>query len=288
MADWNHYKQAYSGEWDAGNRRETVVANIIEQLGRTVKMEGLGAGSTDFISGRAEEHGKNKADPDLFIPETETYIEVTGTNVGWVRPGKPIRVRPDKFENALATPEDDCWIVHILDGPALFRCIELTEEICAEFQNRGQSIDTRHDTDETYVEIKPDHDCVQTFIALVSHLVPDRENQYETAIRTALTRWTAVDDIEEGSRYSIALTLQDEVSWENHDTIDRRLHLEDHTGDAVIMTIFEDSEFSSESWNDGAWYLFYDLEGDIYRGSPYLLPTTDSTFEILSDTQAPA
>lgn len=288
MADWDHYKKAYSGEWDAGNRREALVAETVEQLGLTAEMEGLGAGSTEFISGRAEEHGKDKADPDLFVPETETHIEATGTNVGWVRPDEPIRVRPDKFENALTNPDEDHWIVHVLDGPALLRCIELTEEVCTEFRDRGKSIDTRHDSDETYVEIDPDHDAIQPFTVLLSHLVPEKEHEYETAIRTALTRWTTVEDIEDGPRYSIALQLRNEAVWRSHDSIDRRLQLEDYTGDGVTLTIFEDSDFASNDWEDGVWYLFYDLEGDIYEGDPYLLPTDDADFETLNDEQAPA
>lgn len=118
--------------------------------------------------------------------------------------------------------------------------------------------------------------------------MPEKEDEYETAIRTALTRWTTVDDIEDGPRYSIALKLQDETVWENHDSINRRLQLEDHTGDNVTMTIFEDSDFTSKNWEEGAWYFFYDLEGDIYQGESYLLPTSDSDFEKLSDKQAPA
>lgn len=287
MTDWDHYKKAYSGEWDAGNRRERLVAEIIEQLGLTVEMEGLGAGSTEFISGRAEEHGKDKADPDLFIPKTETYIEVTGTNIGWVRPEKPIRIRPDKFENALKNPEEDHWVVHILDGPAFLRCVELTEGLCSKFQDQKKSIDTRHDTDETYVEIDPDHSCIQSFTALLSHLVPEKEDKFETAIQTALTRWTTVDDIEDGVRYSVALKLYNEDIWENHDSINRRLQLEDYTDDNVTMTIFEDSDFTSKNWEEGAWYFFYDLKGEIYQGDSYLLPTPDSDLEKLSDRQAP-
>lgn len=63
----------------------------------------------------------------------------------------------------------------------------------------------------------------------------------------------------------------------------RRLQLEDYTGDNAIMTIFEDSDFVSKNWEEGAWYFFYDLEGDIYQGDSYLLPTSDSDFETLSD-----
>jgi len=287
MTDWDHYKKAYSGEWKAGNRREGLVAEIIDRLGLTAEMEGLGAGSTEFISGRAEEYDKDKADPDLFIPETETYVEVTGTNIGWVRPDKPIRIRPDKFENALYKPDEDHWVVHILDGPALLRCIELTEELCAKFRDQGKSIDTRHDTDETYVEIDPDHNCIQSFTALLSHLVPEKEQEYDTAIRTALTRWTTVDDIDDDLRYSIALELRSEDIWENHDSINRRLDLEDCTGDGVTMTIFEGSHFTSKQWVEDAWYFFYDLEGDIYQSDPYLLPTSDSDFERLNDKLVP-
>lgn len=287
MTDWDHYKKAYSGEWSAGNRRERLVSDVLERVGFTVHMEGLGAGSTEFLSGRADAHGKTKADPDLFVEETETYVEVTGTNIGWVRPENPVRVRPDKFENALANPEGDHWLVHVLDGPALLRCIELTEAVCVEFRDQGVSIDTRHDANETYVEIDPDHDCVRPFRSLVSHLAPDKEDELETAMLTALARWTAVEDVEDGTRHSIALRLVNDDVWERHDSIARRLHLEDHTGDDVIVTIFEDDDFASTEWRENTWYLFFDLEGEFYRGDPYLRPTADSAFRTLPDELTP-
>jgi hypothetical protein len=73
------------------------------------------------------------------------------------------------------------------------------------------------------------------------------------------------------------------VRAQDSEFFNRRLQLEDYTGDNVIMTIFEDGDFVSKNWEEGAWYFFYDLEEDIYQGDSYLLPTSDSDFETLSD-----
>lgn len=286
MTDWDHYKHAYSGEWSAGNRRERLVADVLERVGRSVQVDGLGAGSTEFLSGRASAHGHGKADPDLFVVETDTYVEVTGTNVGWVRPDNAVRVRPDKFEAALATQEADHWIVHVLDGPALLRCIELTEQTCLEFRDQGESIDTRHDRNETYVEIDPDHDCVRPFRSLLARLCPGRD-AFDAAIQSALNRWTTVADIEDGRRHSIALQLREDGSVDAHDSTARRLRLEDHTGDDVIVTISADSPLACDSWEDGAWYFFSDLEGEVSRGEPALRSTSQSDVAVLRGEYAP-
>ena len=282
MVDWDHYKNAYIGVWGSGNRRERLVAQIIEELGFDVQLKGLGAGSTELISGRATEHGKKKADPDLLVTETGTHIEVTGTNVEWVRPDKTIRVRPDKFENSLGNPGKDYWLVHVLDGPALLRTIELTEAVCLEFQDQGQSINTRHDTNETYVEVPHNHDSVQSITALLRHLAPGQEDEFELATKKSLYRWTAAEDIEDKLRHSIALKLTKIDEWDSHNSIARRLHFVDCNNDEVIMTIFEGSKWSSASWETEKWYFFRDLEGDIYNGDPYLIPTTDSDRCLLS------
>jgi hypothetical protein len=289
VRDWNHYKKAYSGEWDAGNRRERLVADTLERLGLEPQLEGLGAGSSEFIPGRAQAHGKEIAAPDIYLPETEVYVEVTGTNVGWVRPDEDIRVRPDKFEAGLATTDADHWVVHVLDGPALVRCIELTRDTCEKFVGEGTSIDTRHDTDETYVEIDPDHDCVEPVTTLLEHVAPDRSDAYDDALHRAFATWTSVDDITEGVRHSMGLKLSSESVWNGHDSIASKLDLVDHVGDAVELTIFEnnDDAFTDREWDEGEWYFFTDLNGGSFGGEPELTLSSDASVRRLAPEHRP-
>lgn len=289
MTDWDHYKKAYSGVWGAGNCRERLVADILERLGLDIEMEGLGAGSTEFISGRAEEHGKKKADPDIFVPAMETYVEVTGTNIGWVRPENDIRVRPDKFENALADPDADHWVVHVLDGPAILRCIELTEATCKEFVGEGKSIDTRHDDDETYVEIDAEHECTESITNLMEHVAPDRSDSFEDVLKNSLARWMSVDDITEDNRHSMGLKLTDVDTWDRHDSIALKLHLADHTGQDVVLTVFNDDgdEFTDRDWAEGEWYLFTDVKGGFYKGDPQLTLSSDAGVREMDPAHVP-
>lgn len=289
MRDWHHYKKAYSGVWGAGKCRELLIADLLDRLGLVVEIDGLGAGSTEFIPGRAKEHGKEKADPDLFIPDTETYVEVTGTNIGWVRPESDLRVRPDKFENALVDPDADHWVVHVLDGPAVLRCIELTEATCKEFVDEAKSIDTRHDNNETYVEIDADHECIEPITSLLEHVAPDRSDLFEAVLQKSLARWMTVEDITDGNRHSIGLKLTEEETWESHDTIALKLHLVDHTGDDVVLTIFNDNDdgFTGREWNEGTWYFFTDLKGGFYRDDPQLTLSSDARVRELDPALAP-
>lgn len=289
MADWNHYKKAYSGEWDAGNRREALIADILERLGLSPQMEGLGAGSTEFISGRAEEHGKEKADPDIFVPNEDMYIEVTGTNIGWVRPEKDIRVRPDKFENALSNSTAEHWVVHVLDGPALLRCIKLTEETCETFVGEGTSINTRHDDNETYVEIDPNHECIEPVTSLMERVAPSRIEEFEDVLKTVLAKWTTVDDITDGNRHSMGLKLSKEDTWDRHDSIHSKLHLTDHTGDDVVLTIFndDDNEFTDRDWVEDTWYFFTDVKGGFYKGDAQLTLSDDASVRELEPEHIP-
>lgn len=289
MTDWNHYKKAYSGEWDAGNRREALVTDVLERLGLNPQMEGLGAGSSEFISGPAEEHGKNKADPDIFLPDQDIYIEVTGTNVGWVRPDRDIYVRPDKFENALSDSSAEHWIVHVLDGPALLRCLKLTDKTCKEFVGKGKSIDTRHDDNETYVEIDPDHECIMPVTSLMERVAPNRSEEYADSLKTSLARWTTVDDITDENRYSMGLKLSEVDTWDSHGSIHSKLQLTDHSDDDVVLTIFNDDVdgFTDRQWVEDRWYFFTDVVGGSYQGDAQLTVSDDGGVRELEERYVP-
>ena len=278
MVDWDHYKTAYRGEWEAGNRRERLVAEIIGRLGFDVSLEGFGAGSSTFLPGRASRHGHERAAPDLRVAETGTRVEVTGTNVGWVRPTNDLYVRPDKFGHALAGGAD-AWLVHVLDGPAVLRCIELTDAVCRTFVDRGEPVETRHDAGETYVKIDPDHDCVQPIERLLAHLTDGREGRFETAIDRSLARWTLVDDVEDGVRHSIALQVRSVADRAGRASSPRRLELVDRDGVAAAVRIDGSGDWEPSSWELGGWYFFRDLVGDRAGGEPALASTRDTRVE---------
>ena len=98
---YNTFKNKYSNKWGVSTQRENVVKTIIENYtGLKVNFKGLGAGSTEFYAGTAEENGKEKSAPDLQIEGTNIFIEVTGSFSKKTNDGDDIWIRPDKLNYA--------------------------------------------------------------------------------------------------------------------------------------------------------------------------------------------
>ena len=116
MSDENYWKSRYSNTWNAASKREAYIASLIEQkTGKKVQLTGLGAGSTEFISGSAARHGQEKGAPDLNIVGTNIYIEVTGPQSNYVKSHAPLWVRPDKVAHAEKNLSNQkTWVVHCL------------------------------------------------------------------------------------------------------------------------------------------------------------------------------
>ena len=97
--DKNYWKDAYRESWDASSTKEKSIKKLIEDnTGLQVIEIGLGAGTTEYISGSASDNKLTKGDADLYIPEKDCYIEVTGPNIPLAF-NQPLWLRPDKVQN---------------------------------------------------------------------------------------------------------------------------------------------------------------------------------------------
>ena len=95
--DENYWKDAYKNTWDESSKREKRLMTYLEKLtGVMCSESGLGAGSSEYISGSAARNGYQKGDADFLIEGTNIYIEVTGPLVKTVQPSAPLWFRPDK------------------------------------------------------------------------------------------------------------------------------------------------------------------------------------------------
>lgn len=95
----NYWKDAYKDAWETASSKEKSIKKLIEDnTGYEVIEVGLGAGTTDYLSGSASDHGLTKGDADLYVPEKDCYIEVTGPNIPMAFE-KPLWIRPDKIQN---------------------------------------------------------------------------------------------------------------------------------------------------------------------------------------------
>ena len=104
--DENYWKDAYQDTWDESSKREKRLKVYLERLtGMKCEESGLGAGSSQYISGSAARNGYQKGDADFLIQGTSIYIEVTGPLVKTVQPTAPLWFRPDKLNNAIKNRE---------------------------------------------------------------------------------------------------------------------------------------------------------------------------------------
>ena len=77
--DKNYWKEAYKEFWEVSSRKEVFVKELIKkETGFTVLEVGLGAGTKDFLSGSAADHGLVKGDADLYVVGADAYVEITG------------------------------------------------------------------------------------------------------------------------------------------------------------------------------------------------------------------
>ena len=74
--DTNYWKNAYKKTWDQSSQRENALIEILESAtGRRITSAGLGAGTTDYISGSAQENGYEKGDADLPGERSFVHLE---------------------------------------------------------------------------------------------------------------------------------------------------------------------------------------------------------------------
>lgn len=130
----NYWKDAYKGTWEASSEREKRLMIYLERLtGMQCSASGLGAGSSQYISGSAARNGYQKGDADFVIDGTNIYIEVTGPLVKTVKPAAPLWFRPDKLKNAVRNSEHDVFLAHHCMSVDLWRIIHVDEEFKKRF-----------------------------------------------------------------------------------------------------------------------------------------------------------
>ena len=134
---------------------------------------GLGAESSDFISGSANQNGYEKGDPDLKIENTNIYLEVTGPLSDKVKSSEPLWFRPDKIDNAKSKfGSHDTFLLHNCSGENLWRVIHIDESFIDKYDAGHFKTVSPYirGNKEKYVEISADDECVKPLSVLMEYL----------------------------------------------------------------------------------------------------------------------
>ena len=174
VTDEDYWKRLYKGSWAFEAKR---VAQIVERIrtatGQRVRPVGLGTGTCEFLSGRADKHGHERGAADLWVENTNVFLEVTGPQVEHVRPDAALWVRPDKVENARAHfPANDTWLVHALGMCGPIRVVRFNADFYCRLDRKQfrMIMPKLHGVLETYLEIPASDAVVRDFEILLSHL----------------------------------------------------------------------------------------------------------------------
>lgn len=176
----NYWKDAYRDTWAVSSAREERLMAYLEKMaGVTCVESGLGAGSSEYISGSAEKNGYQKGDADFYIKGTNIYIEVTGPLVKTVQPSAPLWFRPDKLDNAIKNSSHDVFLAHHCMSADLWRVIHIDQEFKKRYQNKEfKTVTPRiRGRVERYVEVEADDPCLQGLDDLVAYLKRVKELQ---------------------------------------------------------------------------------------------------------------
>lgn len=174
--DKDYWKRAYESTWaDASKREEYIIDWVKENTGLTAKPTGLGAGTTTFIHGSAEDNGYEKGDADLHILNTDVYLEVTGPLSTKVSVNSPLWFRPDKFNNAVlnARKGHDTFFVHHCPSQNLWRAIHIDRELIQRLYHNEFKIvfPVIRGRRERYVEVLAEDNCVKPLEFLKQYLL---------------------------------------------------------------------------------------------------------------------
>lgn len=174
MTDFDYWKKQYKDTWGRSSQRETTIAEYLAQAsGASIEPVGLGAGSTEFISGAATAHGHAKGDADLVVVGTNIYLEVTGPLVPSIDRQQDLWVRPDKVANAKQNVSShETWVVHHLPKDDLIRVMPLDAGFWKALDADEFPIVTRRirGVPERYHAIPAMHRCVKACSVLVERL----------------------------------------------------------------------------------------------------------------------
>jgi len=178
--DKHYWKNAYKDLWEIAASKENKIKNIIEQeTGYEVIEVGLGAGSTKFVAGNANDNKLTKGDADLYVKEKGCYIEVTGPNIK-MDFNKPLWIRPDKLRNSYNKLKDGVGklhvVVHVLvqrDNETVIRVI-LLDPLFFDHLIRRKSFKKVspfiRGRKETYYELPPEHETIISLTEFIQKL----------------------------------------------------------------------------------------------------------------------
>lgn len=168
--DKNYWKDAYKDSWDAASSKEKSIKNLIEnQTGLNVIEVGLGAGTTDYIGGSAKDNNLTKGDADLYVPDKDCYIEVTGPNIPLAF-NLPLWIRPDKLKNTFDKLQEGKGKIHVVfhvltekgTNQLKIRVINLDSKFFDYYKAGKFPIVTPfiRGRQERYVELPPEHEVI--------------------------------------------------------------------------------------------------------------------------------
>lgn len=178
--DDNFWKNAYSNTWDQAATRESRLIKYIQEItGLIAEPYGLGATTTNYISGSAKSNGAEKGDADLSVKNTNVYIEVTGPLSPSVGILNPIWIRPDKVNNAIRNMRNghDTFIAHNCPSMDLWRIIHIDEDFAKRFRAYQFPVvtPTIRGNRERYIQIEVDDSCVRDISYLMMYLKKMKE-----------------------------------------------------------------------------------------------------------------
>ena len=169
----NYWKDAYKNTWDQSSSRENRLKLYLEKMtGKTLSDNGLGAGSSEYITGSARKNGHQKGDADLVVNGTNIYIEITGPLVTSVKSTAPLWFRPDKINNAVKNYNHDVFFAHHCMSEDLWRIIHVDEEFKKRFLGNefGVVFPCIRGRKERYVEIEVTDRCIRDLDYLVEYI----------------------------------------------------------------------------------------------------------------------
>ncbi len=163
----------YKNKWKDSTERENALRDyLMYRTKRNISLVGLGAGTTDYISGSARENGHEKGDPDLRVDGTNIYIEVTGPLTDKVGVTKPLWFRPDKINNAVRHPEHDVFLAHHCMAANLWRVVHVDEEFKRRFRAYEFPVTTPviDGCRERYIEVSAKDGCLRDLEYLINYI----------------------------------------------------------------------------------------------------------------------
>ena len=162
--DKNYWKDAYQDSWPVSSKKEEFIKNLLEkQTGFTVEVTGMGAGTATYISGSAEDNHFKKGDADLWVKESDAFVEVTGPNIT-MPSDATLWIRPDKIANSMQKIEEGKGRLHVVvhvqiirgTNEKIVRGVIIDSEFIKRVKNKEfMTVNPRiNQKTETYTEIK--------------------------------------------------------------------------------------------------------------------------------------